>query len=70
MKFAVSLLLLAVLSLAACNTLVTKRDVYSRGKGNGPYSEALREGTWKDGVKIKATPTPKPAEVVPEVPAA
>ena len=60
-KFAAPLLALAVFSLVACNTLVTRRDVYSPQKGHGPYSQALKEGTWKDGVKVKATPAPKPA---------
>ncbi len=62
-KFAASLLTLSVFSLVACNTLNTQRDVYNPQKGHGPYSKALKEGTWYNGVKVKATPTPKAAAV-------
>lgn len=72
-KFAFSLLALAALTFTACNTNATRRDMYAPAQANGPYSQALDNGTWWRGVKArkpKATPAPtagKPEAVVPEV---
>lgn len=47
--------------------------MYAPPKGNGPYSKALDDDTWRRGVKPakpKATPAPKnaaPGSTVPEV---
>jgi hypothetical protein len=46
-KSAVSLLALAALSLTACNTLVTRKDLYSPVKGDGPYTKARRDSSWR-----------------------
>jgi hypothetical protein len=66
-KSAVSLLALAALSLTACNTLVTRKDLYSPVKGDGPYTKARRDSSWRvwrdgsnPGAK-KATSTTKVA---------
>jgi hypothetical protein len=42
-KSALAFLLLAF-SLSACNTLATRRDLYSPAKASGPYTEALYSG--------------------------
>ena len=44
MKFLTSLLLLAGLglSLSACNTLSTRRDLFSPTRANGPYTKQYR----------------------------
>jgi uncharacterized lipoprotein NlpE involved in copper resistance len=60
-KSAVSLLALVALSLTACNTLVTRKDLYSPKKGDGPYTRALDNGTWRRGVKTTVKTAPAPA---------
>jgi hypothetical protein len=65
-KSAVSLLALAALSFTACNTLVTRKDLYSPRGEDGPYSKALYNGTWRQGVKTKVKTAPTPAAPAPE----
>lgn len=43
-KFFVSLLALCALTLTACNTLNTRRALYSPGKASGPYTDRMRYG--------------------------
>ena len=72
-KFAASLLLLLVAcALTACNTHATRRDMYAPGEASGPYSEALEDQTWRQGVKQRKKPaaTPAPAPKNEDAPAA
>jgi hypothetical protein len=50
-KFAASLAFASALVLTACNTLVTRRDLYSPSKGSGPYSKIIKESTYHRGVQ-------------------
>lgn len=47
-KFALPLLALSVLSLAACTTDANRRDTYKPAKGDGPYTRMLEDGSWED----------------------
>ena len=58
-KSALTFLLLAF-SLSACNTLATRRDLYSPAKASGPYTEALYSGSYVYGRYPKPKPQPKP----------
>ncbi len=51
-KFLTSLLLLAGLglSLSACNTLSTRRDLYSPTRGSGPYTKKYNEMRDQEGL--------------------
>ncbi|MEQ1859741.1 MAG: hypothetical protein ABMA13_07390 [Chthoniobacteraceae bacterium] len=62
MKFAASLLILAAFALTACNTLVTRRDLYAPAKASGPYTEARRSGKLPTSEQLAARPTPKPKD--------
>ncbi|MES2570478.1 MAG: hypothetical protein V4710_10550 [Verrucomicrobiota bacterium] len=68
MKTAPLFLVVAAFALNACTTLVNRRDTYRPAEGDGPYTRALDDGTWKNGVKpakpkksiaqpVAATPT-------------
>lgn len=48
-KFAAPILVLLSLAFTACNTLYTRRELYSPGEGSGVYSEALETGSWRRG---------------------
>ena len=63
-KFAASLLVLLAFSLTACNTLVTRRDLYAPTKASGPYTKWYREGGKWPHPDANATPAPQapPAE--------
>ena len=52
------------LSFSACTTLENRRDLYSPAKAHGPYTRALREGTWQNGVQPLGQDLP-PAPVAP-----
>jgi len=39
------------LGFSACTTDANHRDLYAPRKANGPYTRALRDGTWDNGVK-------------------
>jgi hypothetical protein len=69
-KLASSLLLSSVLILTACNTLVNRRSQYRPSKASGPYTQALKDGTWYKGVKVstKAQTTPAPKANEPVLP--
>ncbi|MEO8352153.1 MAG: hypothetical protein ABI680_10515 [Chthoniobacteraceae bacterium] len=45
MKFFVSLLALSAFAFTACNTLATRRTLYSPAKASGQYVDHLRYGT-------------------------
>ncbi|MDB6155044.1 MAG: hypothetical protein JWL90_3497 [Chthoniobacteraceae bacterium] len=51
MKTAPLFFVAAALALSACTTIVNRRDTYRPSEGNGPYSKALKDGTWRKGVK-------------------
>lgn len=55
-KFAVSLLALLAFSLAACNTLATRRDLYAPAKPNDPYTKYLKRGGQLPRPKVKTAP--------------
>ena len=42
-------LLLAAASLTACETIQNRRSLYAPAKASGPYTEALKSGSWKRG---------------------
>lgn len=76
MKFPASLLALAVFATAGCTTLANRRDVYRPNDASGPYTTALHDGTWKDGVKLTPakksggkTEAPKRNDAAPTAPA-
>jgi hypothetical protein len=76
-KSAVSLLALAALSFTACNTLVTRKDLYSPVKGDGPYTKARRDSSWRvwrdgsnPGTKKTTTTTTAPTPAAAGAPAA
>jgi hypothetical protein len=62
-KFVFSLLLASAVLLAGCNTNATRRDLYAPAKANGPYSDALKDSSYRYGVKQrkKKATTPAPA---------
>jgi hypothetical protein len=70
-KSALAFLLLAF-SLSACNTLVTRRDLYAPARASGPYTEALYSGSYVYGRYPKPKPQPKPVVIldseIPEPP--
>lgn len=58
MKFAVSLLLLAVsLVLAGCNTLANRRDLYSPSRGDGYWTK--RYEAYERGETVSGEPLPR-----------
>ena len=42
-------LLLAAIALTACETPQNRRSLYAPAKSSGPYTEALKTGSWKRG---------------------
>jgi len=74
-KFSVPLLALAALSLAACSTLVNRRDAYRPTKADGPWTRSLQDGSYKErkvadaqfpGERKAPAAPPKPAETKPQ----
>ena len=61
-KFAVLLLALFAFSLTACNTLVTRRALYSPAKASGPYTKYRYHG----GRLPPTAPPPLPAPAEPK----
>lgn len=60
-KSALSVLILSAFAFAACNNLVTRRDLYGPAKASGPYTEARRTGKLPSKEKLAAArATPKP----------
>ncbi len=60
-KFAFSLLILSAFAFAACNNLVTRRDMYSPAKASGPYTTARRTGKLPTKEQLKAAPSTRNA---------
>jgi len=65
-KSALAFLLLAF-SLSACNTLATRRDLYSPAKASGPYTEALYSGSYVYGIYPKPKPQKTPTTTLEPV---
>jgi hypothetical protein len=59
-KFAVSLLALLAFSFAACDTLATRRSLYSPAKASGPYTKYRKEGGKLPETRIPTTPVSDP----------
>jgi hypothetical protein len=72
-KFAAaSLLVLCALATTACNTLVTRRDLYAPTKASGPYTTIYQKSLYVYGVQPqphapRMTPAPLP-EIEPPLP--
>ncbi len=49
MKFITPFLLIAAAALTACETPQNRRSLYAPAKSSGPYTEALRTGSWRRG---------------------
>jgi hypothetical protein len=47
-KFALPFALCLAFATTACNTIENRRSLYSPKKADGPYTRALREGTWEN----------------------
>jgi hypothetical protein len=45
-KFALPFALCLAFAMSACNTIENRRSEYAPKKGDGPYTRALRDGTW------------------------
>lgn len=68
-KFAVSLLALLAFSFAACDTLATRRSLYSPAKASGPYTKYRKEGGRLPETNIPMAPVSDPLPQV-DAPAA
>ena len=69
---AASLLVICVVATTACNTLVTRRDLYGPKKAEGKYSTIMRKSTYIYGVQPQPhapPPTPFPSTASPLAPA-
>ena len=63
MKFITPFLLIAAVALTACETPQNRRSLYAPAKSSGPYTEALRTGSWRRG----EYPAPKVQEKKQEI---
>ena len=54
-KFTAPFLLLIAFGLSACETTVNRRSLYAPARASGPYTQALKTGSWRRG----EYPTPK-----------
>ena len=65
-KFAAaSLLVVCALATTACNTLVTRRDMYAPTKASGPYTTIMQKSLYVYGVQPQ--PHAPPATPMPEI---
>ena len=48
-KFTAPFLLLIAFGLSACETTVNRRSLYAPARASGPYTQALKTGSWKRG---------------------
>ena len=66
-KFAAaSLLALCALATTACNTLVTRRDMYAPTKASGPYTTIFKKSLYIYGVQPQPhAPATTPAPLAP-----
>ena len=60
-------LLIAAVALTACETNQNRRSLYAPARASGPYTEALKTGSWKRGEypEPKVETKKKPDEVAP-----
>lgn len=75
-KFALPFALCLTFALSACNTIENRRSVYTTKKADGPYTRALKDGTWDDPKSVdqeyaearraKAQPKLTPAATAPK----
>lgn len=49
MKFTTPFLILIAIGLSACETSVNRRSLYAPAKASGPYTQALKTGSWRRG---------------------
>lgn len=69
------LLVVAGIALSACETAQNRRSLYAPPKASGPYTEALKTGSWKRGeypapkVEVKKEELPVAPDLI-EPPAA
>ena len=65
-KFTAPFLLLVAVALTACETPQNRRSLYAPAKASGPYTDALKTGSWKRGeYPAPKVPQKKVEEVVP-----
>ena len=48
-KLITPFLLLVAVALTACETPQNRRSLYAPAKASGPYTDALKTGSWKRG---------------------
>ena len=47
-KFVLPFLLVLAFAVTGCNTIENRRSLYAPKKADGPYTRALRDGTWDE----------------------
>ena len=62
MKFTAPFLLLIAFGLSACETTVNRRSLYAPARASGPYTQALKTGSWKRGEYPEPKTERKPDE--------
>ena len=74
MKFTAPLLLILAIALSACETSVNRRSLYAPPKASGPYTQALKTGSWRRGeypmpkAETKKVDAAKPADLTEPAP--
>ncbi len=51
-KFALPFALCLAFATSACNTIENRRSVYTTKKADGPYTRALKDGTWGEAKSV------------------
>ena len=69
MKPSLPLIFCAATLLAGCSTLSNRHGDYRPTEGSGPYSKALKAGTWRKGVELKPNQKAQPGKLTPPPPA-
>ena len=65
-KLITPFLLLVAVILTACETPQNSRTLYSPAKASGPYTDALKSGSWKRGeYPARKAPQKKAEELTP-----
>ena len=74
-KFITPFLLLVTVALTACETPQNRRSLYAPAKSSGPYTDALKTGSWRRGEypapkveKKKVDEVTPPADLAEPVP--
>lgn len=65
-KIVSSILLLSLLALTGCNTLVTRRDLYSPKKGSGYWTDRERYGKAHADATLTRTKPPEAKASTPD----